>query len=149
MSSQIRHFGIVVNDIDGAIAFWVGVLGWQIRSDVKEPSPFIDELIATPEPRLRTVKISDNNGMVIELLKFGSDDLTTDRVWSGSLSTLGPTHVALTVEDLDLTIRGALGLGYIKVSEPLLAPSGAVRVLFIKSPEGLMIEIVQEMPVSS
>lgn len=145
MSSQIRHFGIVVNDMDAAIAFWVGVLGWQIRSDVKEPSPFIDELIAIPEPGLRTVKISDHNGMVVELLKFQPDGLKTERMWRGTLSTIGPTHVALTVEDLDSIISSSRDLGYIKVSEPLLAPSGAVRVLFIQSPEGVMIELVQEI----
>ncbi len=149
MRSTIRHFGIVVDDIDQAIAFWVGVLGWQIKSDVREPSPFIDELIAIPEPRLRTVKISDENGMIIELLKFDSDDQTTERMWRGTLSTIGPTHIALTLENLDSIISSALELGYIKVSDPLLAPSGAVRVLFIQSPEGLMIELVQEIPVSS
>lgn len=149
MSSTIRHFGIVVDDMDGAIAFWVDVLGWQITSDAREPSPFIDELIAIPEPRLRTVKISDENGMIIELLKFDSDDQTTERMWRGTLSTIGPTHIAVTVENLDSIIRRASDLSYIKVSEPILAPSGAVRVLFIQSPEGLMIELVQEIPVSS
>jgi catechol 2,3-dioxygenase-like lactoylglutathione lyase family enzyme len=149
MGSTIRHFGFVVDDINGAIAFWVDVLGWKISSDVREPSPFIDELIAIPEPRLRTVKISDENGMIIELLKFDSDDQTTERMWGGTLSTIGPTHIALTVENLDSIISSALELGYIKVSDPLLAPSGAVRVLFIQSPEGLMIELVQEIPESS
>jgi catechol 2,3-dioxygenase-like lactoylglutathione lyase family enzyme len=146
VSNTIRHFGIVVNDLDRALAFWVGLLGWQVRSDVVEPSPFIDQLIAVPNPELRTVKISDQGKVMIELLHFVNREQDRKETWGGTLSSLGPTHVAVTVSNLDLVLEEVEALGFRKISEPLSPPSGAVKVVFVSSPEGLMVELVQETP---
>ena len=144
MSSKLRHFGIVVQDLDRALEFWVGLLGWQIRSNVEEPSPFIDELIAVADPQLRTVKISDAGTVMIELLHFSNRGHDPQGPWGGTLSSVGPTHVAVTVNNLDLILEEAGNLGYNRLSEPLSPPTGAVRVVFVESPEGLMIELVEE-----
>ena len=145
MSNSIRHFGIVVKDLQGALNFWVGVLGWEVRADVLEPSPFIDELISVSNPELRTVKISDGSSAMVELLYFSSPSESANSLerWPGDLSQVGPTHIAVTVGDIERIMLAATDIGYKPLSRIMTAPSSGVKVVFIRSQEGLMIELVQ------
>lgn len=145
MSNSIRHFGIVVKDLNAALNFWVGVLGWEVRADVREPSPFIDELISVPNPALRTVKISDGSSAMVELLCFGENSESTNASehWPGNLSQVGPTHIAVTVGDIERIMHTAMDIGYKPLSRIITAPGSGVKVVFIRSQEGLMIELVQ------
>jgi catechol 2,3-dioxygenase-like lactoylglutathione lyase family enzyme len=143
--NSIRHFGIVVRDLQAALNFWVGVLGWEIRADVLEPSPFIDELISVTNPELRTVKISDGSSAMVELLHFSEtpESANSPEHWPGDLSQVGPTHVAVTVGNIEKIMRAAMDIGYRPLSRIMTAPISGVKVVFIRSQEGIMIELVQ------
>jgi catechol 2,3-dioxygenase-like lactoylglutathione lyase family enzyme len=143
MRNFIRHVGIVVNDLEGAKDFWIKIIGLTPRAEMKEPSPFIDELIAVSNPELTTLKLIDSNGFIIELLKFKNQQI--GKSWTGSLNTVGLTHIAITVHDLDNIIDNIKFNNYNLISEIKNSPDNNVRVVFIRGPEGLMVELVQEM----
>ncbi len=135
--------GIVVNDLEKTRDFWINALGFKLHIEAKEESPYIDELLAIKDPMLTTVKLIDSKGFIIELLKF--DNYQVENSWSGDLKTTGLTHIALTVDDLDELVDTLRKLDYQTISEIKTSPNKKVKVVFVRGPEGIMLELVQEL----
>ena len=133
----------MVNDLAKTRDFWINTLGFKLHVEAKEESPYIDELLAIKNPRLTTVKLIDSNGFIIELLKF--DNYQVENSWSGNLKTTGLTHIALTVDDLDELVPTLRKLDYQTLSEIKTSPNKKVKVVFVRGPEGIMLELVQEL----
>jgi lactoylglutathione lyase len=140
MANTTRHVGIVVKDIVKTIDFWTNLIGFKLHIDAIEQSPYIDELLGIPNPGLRTVKLIDENGFIVELLEF--TNYPAKVIWEGSLATTGLTHIALTVDDLESLTTKLKENNYKFISEIKKSPNGAVKVVFVKGPEGLMLELV-------
>ena len=135
--------GIVVNDLDKIKDFWINLLGFKLHIEAKEESPYIDELLAIKDPSLTTLKLIDSKGFIIELLKF--ENYQVDNSWSGDLKTTGVTHIALTVDSLDELVKNLKNQNYEPLSEIKLSPNKKVKVVFLRGPEGIMLELVQEL----
>ena len=144
MSNLARHVGIVVNDLEKSIHFWQELIGFKIVSDNIEPSPYIEELLSLNATNLRTVKLSDNKGFIVELLKFDSSNKESD--WQGDLSTTGLTHIALTVESVEQLVNKLNEFNYTSLSKIMKSPNGQVKVVFINGPENLKLEMVEVLP---
>ena len=135
--------GIVVNDLEKTRDFWINTLGFKLHIEAKEESPYIDELLAIKDPSLTTVKIIDSNGFIIELLKF--ENYQVENSWSGDLKTTGVTHIALTVDNLDQLLESLGKQNYQTLSEIKISPNKKVKVVFVRGPEAIMLELVQEL----
>ena len=135
--------GIVVNDLDKTRDFWINALGFKLHIEAKEASPYVDELLAINDPSLTTVKLIDSNGFIIELLKF--ENYQVDKYWSGDLKTAGLTHIALTVDNLDELVNKLKIQNYQPLSDVKRSPNNKVKVVFVKGPEALMLELVEEL----
>jgi catechol 2,3-dioxygenase-like lactoylglutathione lyase family enzyme len=133
----------VVNDLEKTRDFWINILGFKLHIEAKEKSPYIDELLAIKEPMLTTVKLIDSKGFIIELLKF--ENYKVENSWSGDLKTTGLTHIALTVDNLDELVEILRKLDYQTLSEIKTSPNKKVKVVFVRGPEGIMLELVQEL----
>ena len=135
--------GIVVNDLDKTRDFWINALDFKLHVEALEESPFIDELLAIKDPALTTVKLIDSKGFILELLKF--ENYEVENSWSGDLKTTGLTHIALTVDNLDALTEKMGNLGYRAISEVKISPNKKVKVVFVRGPEGIMLELVEEI----
>ncbi len=135
--------GIVVNDLENTRDFWINTLGFKLHIEAVEQSPYIDELLAIKDPKLTTVKLIDSKGFIIELLKFESYQV--DQSWSGDLKTTGLTHIALTVDNLDELVGNLKNQSYQTLSEIKTSPNKKVKVVFVRGPEAIMLELVQEL----
>jgi catechol 2,3-dioxygenase-like lactoylglutathione lyase family enzyme len=135
--------GIVVHDLDKTRDFWINNLGFKLHDEALEESPFIDELLAIKDPDLTTVKLIDSKGFILELLKF--ENYEVENSWSGDLKTTGLTHIALTVDNLDELTEKMSNLGYKAISEVKISPNKKVKVVFVRGPEGIMLELVEEI----
>jgi catechol 2,3-dioxygenase-like lactoylglutathione lyase family enzyme len=135
--------GIVVNNLEKTRDFWINTLGFKLHIEVVEESPYIDELLAIKDPSLTTVKLIDSKGVIIELLKF--ENYKVENSWSGNLKTTGLTHIALTVDNLDELVEILKKLEYQTISEIKISPNKKVKVVFVRGPEGIMLELVQEL----
>jgi catechol 2,3-dioxygenase-like lactoylglutathione lyase family enzyme len=133
----------VVNDLERTRDFWINTLGFKLHIKAVEESPYIDELLDIKDPALTTVKLTDSKGFIIELLKFENHGV--DDSWSGDLKTTGLTHIALTVNNLDELVDNLKSQNYEPLSEIKLSPNKKVKVVFVKGPEAIMLELVQEM----
>ncbi len=121
----------------------MNALSFKLHIEALEESPYIDELLAIKNPALKTVKLIDSKGFIIELLKF--DNYQVGNSWSGDLKTTGLTHIALTVDNLDELVKVLVKNDYQTLSDIKVSPNGKVKVVFVKGPEGLMLELVEEL----
>jgi catechol 2,3-dioxygenase-like lactoylglutathione lyase family enzyme len=135
--------GIVVNDLEKFKDFWINLMGFEILIEAIEQSPYIDELLAIDNPALTTIKLIDSKGFVIELLKF--ENYQVENSWSGDLKTTGLTHIALTVDNLDELVDNLKKQNYQTLSDIKKSPNKKVKVVFVRGPEGAILELVQEL----
>lgn len=144
MIKGVRHTGIVVNNIEGAINFWVELLGLKVVSNQVETGQFIDRLLSLESVVVQTVKLVTQDESMIELLHFKSH--SHNEHWEGSPYSKGLTHVALNVSDIaELTMRLSK-LGYQSLNDHQISPNGKVRVCYVKAFEGLLLELVETLP---
>ena len=143
MANTTRHVGIVVKDLAKTTDFWTNLIGFKLHIEAKEVSPYIDELLGIANPELRTVKLIDENGFIIELLEFAKYPAKDN--WEGNLATTGLTHIALTVCDLESLTSKLKENDYRFISEIKKSPNGSVKVVFVRGPEGLMLELVEPL----
>ena len=143
MIARIRHTGIVVSDLDRALQFWTDVLGFEAKIRIDEAGPHIDAMMGLEDVRVTTAKLRAPDDSMVELLQFRSHpDAPT---WTGSAKTTGLTHIALTVNDIDEVCARVEAFGGSLVAQPQSSPDGNVRVTYCRGPEGLLIELVQEL----
>ena len=133
----------MVNDLEKNKDFWMNSLGFQLHVEALEQSPYIDELLAIKDPNLTTVKLIDSKGFIIELLKF--ENYQVEKSWSGDLKTTGLTHIALTVDNVEELVENLKKQNCQLLSDIKMSPNGKVKVVFVKGPEGLMLELVEEL----
>ncbi len=141
MKVSIRHTGIVVQDIEGAIDFWVEILGFSKVIDQLESGKFMDRLLSAKKVRVRTVKLSDGISM-IELLHFESPSKKLNKQ-DYSPFNFGITHIALTTSDIQSLMVRLKEFGYTPFWEPQESTDNKAIVVYISTFEGVLLEIVQ------
>jgi catechol 2,3-dioxygenase-like lactoylglutathione lyase family enzyme len=141
MISGVRHTGIVVNDLDGAINFWVDLLGFEIVSNELETGDFIDRLLSLKDVFVQTVKLVAKDETMIELLHFESHP--SKEIWSGTPYSNGLTHVALNTFELSALVARLSTHGFNAMNEIQVSPSGNVRVCYLSGFEGVLLELVE------
>lgn len=141
MITNIRHTGLVVADLEKALHFWHDLLGFKVEKQMEESGSHIDAMMGLKDVRVTTVKMTVPEGGMIELLCFHSHP---DRpVWEGTPYSTGFTHVAMTVDNLDDVYEKLTNAGAIFNALPQHSPDGAVKVIYCKGPEGVLLELVE------
>jgi catechol 2,3-dioxygenase-like lactoylglutathione lyase family enzyme len=143
MKSGIRHVGIVVQDIQKSIYFWRDHFDFSIYLDQIEEGEFIEHLLNIPNVKVRTVKMKGQDNSLIELLYF-FEKQDIDQ-WRGNLTSTGLTHLALNVNNLNEKIKKLQSRGFELINQPRKSENGSVMVAFIEGPEGLLIELVEQI----
>lgn len=141
MNIQLRHVGIVVSDLPKMQRFWTEVMGFQEHLSLDESGPFIDNLLNLNDVDLRTVKLVGSDGQMIELLDFKSHRDT--ETWDGHVHKTGLTHLAFTVVDLTSLVKRLEKNGAKPINQPQLSPDGNAIVVYVRGPEGLLLELVE------
>ena len=138
---NIRHTGIVVTDMQKSIGFYES-LGFEIKKDMIESGPYFDSLLSIDGGEVNTVKMRLRDGGMVELLHFKNH---REEPTPSSLTNIGCTHFAMTVDNLEETYNNLVISGVEFVSEPQFSPDGFARVVFCKDPDGTFIELVEEV----
>ena len=143
MINGVRHTGIVVNEIENAIKFWVNLLGFKVVVDQIEEGEFIDKLLGLENVLVRTVKLAAQDGSLVELLHFISHkSLPT---WDGNPYKTGLTHIAFNVANISNVVSILEQNGYSEVNRYQKSLNGDVLVCYIKGFEGLLLELVEQL----
>ena len=143
MITEIRHTGLVVFDLDRALLFWRDLLGFRVERIMDEAGPHIDLMMGLKDVKVTTVKMTAPEGGMIELLHFKSHPDKPN--WLGTPFSTGFTHIAMTVSDMESLHKDLVKAGVIFAGPPQYSPDGAVKMIYCRGPEGVLLELVQKL----
>jgi lactoylglutathione lyase len=137
---EVRHFGIVVSDIEKALWFYRDLAGLEVQKDLQESGSYIDNFSALKNVDVRTVKMTSSNGGMVELLYYSSHP---EKANPQPINVIGCSHVAFTVGNLDEVYEDFSSKGIEFNSPPQLSPDGYAKVTFCRDPDGNLVELVE------
>ena len=147
MLIDVRHVGIVVNNIENSLKFYRDIFGLQIQRSLNESGTYIDNILGFENVKAKTVKMSAPNGpTLIELLEF---DAPKGRDLSYQINDLGASHVAFTVSNIDEMYEKLKQSGIKFNAPPQLSPDGYAKVTFCFDPDGTPVELVQVLDANA
>ena len=140
----VRHFGIVTNDIEKSLLFYRDLLGLKIRRDVLEGGEFVSTILGLKQVKVRTVKmLAENGDTLVELLEYQSHRGKERENYE--IFDLGASHIAFTVKDVGEEYQRLQEKGIRFISSPQVSQDGKAKVAFCLDPNGVPIELVQEL----
>lgn len=136
MRARYSHTGQVVRDLDRAVAFYVGVFGFENVLEIDVGGSESARLLRLPEPvALRAVYLR-RDGLVLELLHFSSPPLI-EREQARVMNEPGLTHISLAVDDLEEACAAVVAHGGTVLEETRIGAA-----VFIRDPEGQLVELL-------
>jgi catechol 2,3-dioxygenase-like lactoylglutathione lyase family enzyme len=149
--TAVRHTGIVVRDIERALRFYRDLLGLKVWADFIDDSDYLARITQVPQARVRMIKLRAPDSISIELLQYltPAPPSNGESIAHPPSDTLGCSHVALQVQDLDSVFERFSAAGVEFHSPPLVSPDGGAKVTYCRDPEGVIIELVEIMPKPS
>ena len=142
----VSHVGICVSDFDRSLLFYTEGLGFKLAECFTIPDS-LAQLAEVPPPIDVRSQMLVRDGWKIELL-----DWRTPPPEGAALETrrqIGFTHLSVHVSDLAATEARLVALGATPVeSSRTHVPmrDGSMDVVFLADPDGIRIELVQEVP---
>ena len=127
----LSHVAIRCTDLDRSVAFYRDVFGYDVFIDNRD------------QPGGYTV-IGLLGGVAMELVKSNPSPETIERARATDTARdagVGHACIAMSVEDIDATHARLKAAGLVKTDAP--EQVGAVRVIFIRDPDGALLEFIQ------
>lgn len=143
MILKTRHTGLVVRDLKRSTCFYES-LGLKVWRQEEEIGTYIDTVVGISNVRIEWAKMRCPDDSMIELLQYHSHSDTEQKIDYPS-NKLGCSHVAFTVENIEKICAQIQQLGGSIVNAPTLAPNGLVKVVYCHDPDGILMEIVEEI----
>jgi catechol 2,3-dioxygenase-like lactoylglutathione lyase family enzyme len=140
---KIRHIGIVTKNLKHSLDFWVKILGFKVKKTLNESGELIDKIIGYRNVRVKTLKLTDSYGHLIEILYFFNSPKS--KKISIKPYTNGYTHISLTVKDIHSIYKILKRKRIIFNSLPKQSADRKVLMTYCKTPEGGFLELVQEL----
>ena len=139
---KIRHTGIVTKDIKKSLYFLNKIFKFKINKDLNEKGKTLDKVLKHRNVKVRTLKLKDDFGNLIELLYFKSPKAIDQNKYF--TNSKGITHLSVTVKNINYIYKK-----YKKKikfnSKPLLSEDKKVLMTYCRTPEGCFLELVQEL----
>lgn len=139
---NIRHVGLVVNDLDLCLSFYHDLLGFQVTSRQLERGSYISKMLGFSDTEVETVKMKPKQGdTLLELLCFKNPHVAKSE--TRNLNHSGFTHFAVSVSNLENLYKNLLKADIRFVNEPVVTENNYARVVFCRDPEGNYIELTE------
>lgn len=127
---RIHHIAIAVPDLDGALGFWQGIMGLQLKGM---------EEVSSQNSTVAFLPVGDSE---IELVK----PLTGDSGLAKFLHAKGPGihHICLEVDDLDGLLADLKRKGVRLIDEsPQVLPGRKMAFIHPKAANGVLVELYE------
>jgi glyoxylase I family protein len=149
MLKSFYHTGFVVEDLERSVAFYSGVLGMRIVTQMDREGETINQILGFPNAHIKgafLVKGSPDKdeGHQLELIQYIAPVGGRARV---QRNDWGATHLAFFVEDLDRFFKetSQRGLTYVNPPTSLLDDAGDPRrkIAYSQDPDGNWLEFIE------
>src|SRR4051812_14890475 len=140
---RMDNIGIVVEDLDAAISFFIE-LGLTLEGRMPIEGDWAGRVTGVRGQRVEIAMMRTPDGHSrIELSHFDEPAIVSDHRMA-PVNSLGYLRVMFTVEDIGYTLARLKKLGASVVDE-VVDYQGVYRLCYIRGPEGILIGIAQEL----
>jgi catechol 2,3-dioxygenase-like lactoylglutathione lyase family enzyme len=141
--TRMDNVGIVVDDLDAAIAFFAE-LGLTLEGRMPIDGDWAGRVTGVRDQRVEIamLRTPDGHGRV-ELSHFDAPAIASDHR-TAPVNSLGYLRVMFAVDDLDDTLTRLRELGATVVDE-VVDYQGTYRLCYIRGPEGILVGLAQEL----
>ena len=140
---RFDHVGVVVDDLDAAVAFFLA-LGFELEGRTVVEGETVDRINGLDGVRaeLAFVRTPDDSGK-LEIVKYHTPaDQEGPRPWPAN--RLGFRHITLEVDDVNAMVAGLRDRGFDTVGE-VCDYEDLYRLCYVRGPEGLIIELAERI----
>ena len=141
MITSMNHTGFVVRDLDRSVQFYRDVVGLAVVITREREGVSISQVLGYEGTRIRTANLGIADGHVLELIQYvypvGAERPSEER------NTLGATHLAFNVEDIDATFDQLVSRGALRLNPPAEVAPGR-RVCYMQDPDRNWIELIED-----
>ena len=137
------NVGIVVDDLDAAVAFFLA-LGLELDGEAAVGGSSVDQIVGLDDvlADIAMVRTPDGHGR-LELTKFHSP--TAVEVWPNApANALGIRRIMFAVDDIEDVVARLQALGAELVGE-LGQYEDIYRLCYVRGPEGIIVALAEEM----
>jgi glyoxylase I family protein len=145
MQLTTHHVGICVSDLQRSLRFWCEGLGFKATMAPEVGSEWSDALEIGGDIEF-SANFIEKDGFAFELLHYVRPQ--AHGTPSTTRNQLGFTHLSMDVDSLDAAIELLTGLGgtYLPSTRTLYkGPEATVELAFVADPDGVRIELVQQL----
>lgn len=144
MAFRFDNMGIVVEDLEGAVEFFLA-LGLELEGRAMIEGEWAGKVTGLGDQRVEVamMRMPDGHGR-LELSRFLSPAVIADHR-TAPVNALGYLRVMFAVDDLDATLARLAEHGAVLVSDEVVEYEGVYKLCYIRGPEGLLIGLAEEL----
>lgn len=142
--TRAHHTGFTVRSLERSIAFYHGILGFEVAFQWNPDAPYIGELVGYPSVDLHAAILRlPGTDVCLELLEYRNVDQVPVDMHNGNV---GNGHIAFNVDDLDALYAELRAKGVNAVSPPVtptIGPNKGGRAVYLIDPDGFRVELIE------
>lgn len=140
---RMDNMGIVVEDLDAAIAFF-GEIGLELEGRAMIEGEWAGRVTGLGDQQVEVamMRTPDGHGR-LELSRFLAPAVSADHR-NAPVNALGYLRVMFTVTDIDGLVDRLVARGAALVGE-IVDYAGVYRLCYVRAPDGLLVGLAQEM----
>ncbi len=141
---RMDHVGIVVGDLEAAIAFFVE-LGMELEGQAPVEGPWVDRVCGLDQVRvdIAMLRTPDGHGR-IELTRFHRPAAVRTEPEGPPPNALGLRNLMFAVEDLDEALAHLQTHGAELVGE-VARYEDSYRLCYVRGPEGIIVALAEQL----
>ena len=140
---RMDNVGIVVDDLAGAIAFFVE-LGLELEGEATVEGPLVDRVVGLDGVRsdIAMLRTPDGHGRV-ELSKFHTPAAVSAEPHA-PVNRLGMGRIMFAVDDIEAVVAGLRARGSELVGE-VVKYEQSYRLCYVRGPEGIIVALAEQL----
>jgi catechol 2,3-dioxygenase-like lactoylglutathione lyase family enzyme len=140
---RMEHVGIVVDDLEAAIEFFVQ-LGLELKGRGSAEGGWVDRIVGLDgvDAEIVFVQTPDGHG-TLELTKFHAPSHHGDKQLEAE-NAPGLRHISFAVDDIDAVVAEPRARGTELVGE-VENYKNSNRLCYVRGPEGIIVEFAQQI----
>lgn len=144
MPLRMDNMGIVVADLDAAVAFFTA-LGLTLEGRTTVEGPWAGRVTGLGAQRVKIAMLRTPDGHgALELSRFLVPEVVADHR-RAPVNALGYLRVMFACDDLDATLARLQPHGVELVSDEVVRYEDAYRLCYLRGPEGILIGLAEPL----
>lgn len=143
MIERLENVGIVVEDLEAAIAFFVA-LGMELEGQAPAEGRALDRIVGLDNVRLDVAMVRTPDGHSrLELMKFHSPTAVSAGP-NAPVNALGIRRILFGVKDIEAVVADLRACGFELMGELVQVEQG-YSFCYVRGPEGIIVGLAQQL----